>query len=90
MEGSAFGKELANQSVGVLIGAALPGSIGIGEEYRHLSVGRQELVLGELFAIVEGDAAALLAGWLKEHAASGPVLGRDQQHEARFTIHERD
>ena len=81
LKGRAFGKKLADEPIGVLVGPALPGSIGVGKEYRHFDAGLQKLILGELFTVVEGDAAPLLARERLEqllhfeaHAASGSVL----------------
>ena len=81
-EGLAFGKELAEEPVGVLAGAALPGRIRFRKEHWHLSASCKQLMLGELFAIIEGDAASLVGRnrfqkllQFEADAARCPILG---------------
>ena len=45
-----FGEELAQQAVGVLVGATLPGVIGTGEIDAGVQALADELVLGKLLA----------------------------------------
>ncbi len=45
----------ADQPVGVLIGSPLPGVAGAGEEHVRMQLTRNQLVAGELLAVVEGD-----------------------------------
>ena len=47
-EVGAFGKELPNEAVGVLVGAAVPGAVRFGEVNREAQVVSQRLMLGEL------------------------------------------
>ena len=51
-----FGKELADESVQVFIGAAFPGGMGMGEVVVQLQVRCDPLMLGELLAVVGGQS----------------------------------
>ena len=54
-EVGALGEVLAQQSVGVLVHAALPGAVGIREEHVKARVDLQLGVLGEFLAAVPGQ-----------------------------------
>ena len=49
----ALGKELADQAVGVLIRAAMPGTVRPRKEDLQRSLDRESLVFGELLAVVQ-------------------------------------
>ena len=51
----ALGEVLAQQAVGVLVGAALPWAVRVGEVDLNAGVDRQLGVLGEFFAAVPGQ-----------------------------------
>jgi hypothetical protein len=53
---------LAEQSVGVLVAAALPGTLGIAEVDLHAGFDGELDVFGHLFALVPGDRSAQLRG----------------------------
>ena len=55
-----FGQVLADQAVGVLVGAALPGVMRIGEVERHAGGVLDPGVAVELGAVVGGDGLELL------------------------------
>ena len=48
----AFRKELADQAIGVFVGAALPGTVRVAEEDVHVELGAQRLVQRHLRALV--------------------------------------
>ena len=54
----ALGKVLAQQSVRVLTGAALPRAVRVTEVHRHARSGGQLLVAAQLLALVVGEASA--------------------------------
>ena len=90
-----FGEVLPQQSVGILVGAALPGTLRIAEV--HLDVGRhrEAFVLRHLKAPIPGEGATQLAGQLLhvpgERARHDvAVFGRQlhQHHEARAPLHQ--
>ena len=54
-EVGALGEVLAQESVGVLVHAALPGAVGIREEHVKARVDLQLGVLGEFLAAVPGQ-----------------------------------
>lgn len=49
---SALGKVLPDQAVGILVGAALPGGIGVGEVEAGIKYPSDVGMLGELLAVV--------------------------------------
>ena len=55
-ESAVFGKELADKSVEVFVGAAFPGGMGMGEVVVQLQVCCDPLMLGELLAVVGGHS----------------------------------
>ena len=55
-ESAVFGKELADKSVEVFVGAAFPGGMGMGEVVVQLQVCCDPLMLGELLAVVGGQS----------------------------------
>jgi len=63
-----FGQELADESVGVFIDAALPGRVRVGEVDLDPGVGGESLVLGHLLAAIIGDAESLLGFNSIQHA----------------------
>ena len=63
LEGSVLGQVLADQSVGVLVGTALPGDVGIGEVDVGLELVRQHLMTRELLAVVQGQTGDLVEDW---------------------------
>lgn len=54
-EVGAFGKVLAEDSVGVLVGATLPGTVRVREEHRNPGRCRERGVGGEFLALVPGE-----------------------------------
>ena len=48
-----FGQILPHQIVSVVVGAALPSTVGLSEADAHPRRGRQGLMLGEFFAVVK-------------------------------------
>ena len=54
----AFGHELANQAVNILVAAALPRAVRVAEVNRHAHVLRDLGVLGQLPALIVGHALA--------------------------------
>ena len=61
-EVGALGEVLAQQAVGVLVGAALPGAVRVGEVDGEAGVDAQLGVLGHLGALVPGQRPAQLLG----------------------------
>jgi hypothetical protein len=53
---------LAQQTVGVLVAAALPGRLRIAEEHLHPGFDGEPLVLGHLMAQVPGQGLGKLPG----------------------------
>jgi hypothetical protein len=76
-EGSAFGQILADESVGVFVGAALPGVVRSGEVDRGAELMLNVLVAVELDAVVGSDGADLmrLLGEEGDHASVGVCDG---------------
>ena len=58
MEVNTLGEVLAQQAVGVLAGAALPGAVGMAEVDGHVSIHGKALMLTHLEALVVGQALA--------------------------------
>ena len=58
----AFGQVLTQQAVSVLVGAAFPGVVGMGEVDRQIESAFQLDRTGELAAVVQGQAPAFLGG----------------------------
>jgi hypothetical protein len=54
----ALGQVLAEQAVGVLVGAALPGAARVTELDLDTGVNRELQVLGHLLAVIPGQRAA--------------------------------
>src|SRR5215211_7045045 len=61
-EVGALGEILAQQAVGVLVGAPLPGAVRVTEVDRQAGVDPQLGVLGQLGALVPGQGPAQLVG----------------------------
>ena len=61
-EVGAFREVLAQQPVGVLFGAALPGAAWVGEERRDAGLDGERGVGGEFFAAVPGERTDELVG----------------------------
>ena len=49
-------KILAQQAIGVLVAAALPGGIGIGEEHPQTGSFLDQLELRKLLAVIDGES----------------------------------
>src|SRR5690606_22096498 len=92
----ALGEVLTKQAVGVLVGAALPRTVRLGEVGHGIQSDVDHAMLGKLAAVVVRERA---------HAATRAVQGRHdrisrgsrlavghatQAHEARFALHHRD
>ena len=58
----ALGEVLAQQAVGVLVGAALPGAVWIAEVDRHAGTDKLLRVLGHFGSLVPGQRLAQLFG----------------------------
>jgi len=61
-QGGALGEVLAQQTVGVLVGATLPGAVRVAEVDRQAGVDAQLGVLGQLRALIPGQRSAQLVG----------------------------
>ena len=95
----AFGEVLAQQSISVLVGASLPGAVGVAEVHLHAGVARELLVLSHLPAPVVGEALTHRAGNGVELVAEGLQHMRscrrvgvgqlDQHHQARGALNQR-
>ena len=57
-DGSAFGQVVTDESVGVLIAAAFPGRVGMGEVHRHLGGHGERGVPGHLRALIPGQGGS--------------------------------
>ena len=57
-----IGQVLAQQAVGVLACAALPGTVGVAEVDRHAGSGGEILVASQLFALIVGQAVTQWCG----------------------------
>ena len=55
IEAKLLGEELSDEAIHVLVGAAFPGGVGVGEEEAGIKRTGDPLVFGELFAIVGGQ-----------------------------------
>jgi putative transposase len=66
-EVGALGEVLAQQAVGVLVGAPLPGAVRVAEEDVEPSVDAELGVLGHLGALVPGQRSAELLGQSRDH-----------------------
>ena len=64
----AFGQFLAQESVGVLVAAALPGAVRVGKEHGDAGHVRQALMLAHLLALVIGQRLAHRFRDAVEHA----------------------
>lgn len=51
----ALGQELANQAIGVLVGAPLPWAVGVTEIHHNPGIGAELLLVGHLLAPVIGQ-----------------------------------
>ena len=58
----AFGEVLSEETVGVLVGATLPGTLGVAEVDIEIGVYSELSVLGHLGSLVPGQGAAQLLG----------------------------
>src|SRR5215475_544838 len=61
-QAGAFGEVLAEQPVGVLVGAALPGRVGVAEIDRDAGRDGESRVPGHLAALVPGQRPPQMAG----------------------------
>ena len=52
LEGHLFGEELADEAIHILVGTALPGGVGMGEEEVGIEFLGDPLMLSELLSIV--------------------------------------
>jgi hypothetical protein len=64
-------KVLAEEAVGVLVAAAMPGTVGIAEIDLDTSVDRESDVLAHLLAAVPGEAPAKLLGQAQDPLGTG-------------------
>ena len=93
-EVGALGEVLAEQSVGVLVGASLPGRVGVAEVDGDTGLDAEAGVFGHLDALVPGDRAAQRVGQCRDRGGhlvsdvfSGLVVAEVQQdHEAGGTL----
>src|SRR5680860_473714 len=60
-EVSAFGEELADEAIGVLVGAALPGTLRMGKVHLDLGVPSKQPMFGHFFTPVMGQRQTHLA-----------------------------
>ena len=70
-EAGALGEVVADQAVGVLVGGALPGAVGVGEVDRDVGGGGEDGVLGHLAALVPGDRGSHGPGQVSDHGLQG-------------------
>src|SRR4051812_27588854 len=70
-EVGALWKVLAQQPVGVLVRAALPGAVGIAEVDLNACVDLQARVLGHLGALIPGQRSSQLFGYGDDRARDG-------------------
>ena len=90
------GEMLSQQTVGVLVAAALPRAVWIAEIDPHVGSDGETLVVGHLLAAIPGQGAAQLlrqfAHMFRERADHGcGVLARDleKHHKAGMALDER-
>jgi hypothetical protein len=74
----ALGQVLAQQAVGVLTGAALPGAVRIAEVNLHAGGGSEFAMAGHLLALVVGEALAQRCG---NRVAFGSEAGQGEVSE---------
>ena len=67
----ALGEVLAQQPVGVLVGAALPRGVRVAEVDLHVQGGRDSLVQGELASLVPGQRVAQEPGQVSHPVDDG-------------------
>ena len=91
-----LGEILAQQAVGVFVGAALPGAPGITKIDVHVDGQGKTPVVGKLLAAVPGERLIELAGQFaglfdqRRNDAGGILVGDfDQHHVARLALDER-
>ena len=97
-EAGAFGEVLADQAVGVLVGGALPGAVGVGEVDRDVGGGGEVGVPGHLASLVPGDRGPYGSGQVSDHGLQGGgdglgvVAGAQAvyEHEAAGALHQGD
>jgi len=89
----ALGQELADQPVGVLARAALPGAVRVTEVHHHAGVGRQLAVAHHLLALVVGQClahrlgnAAQLGGEALQGRGRCRIGQLDQHHQTRTAL----
>ena len=70
-----LGKYWPQQAVGVLVGAALPGAVGVTEVDVEVGIDSQLGVLGHLGALVPGQRAAQLLGQRGDRRGDGVAHG---------------
>ena len=70
-EAGALGEVVADQAVGVLVGGALPGAVGVGEVDRDVGGSGEGGVLGHLAALVPGDRGPYGPGQVSDHGLQG-------------------
>lgn len=87
LELGAGGKELAQQSIGVFVGPALPWAMGMRKVNLHLRLLREEPVLTHFWALIIGERAAELRRQRAQLPREGPPDGQRvlgfQRHEQR-------
>lgn len=66
IEAAFLGEVLTHQAVGVLVGAALPGSVRMGEVEIGIELAGDGLVVGKLLAVVGGDGMHKRLEWLEQ------------------------
>ena len=60
------GEVLADYAIGVLIQAALPRMVRMGNEDSRIQAGGDSVMPGEFFSIVKSNRVATVAVWLKQ------------------------
>ncbi len=91
----ALGQVLAQQPVGVLADAALPGAVGVAEVDLHVRTGGEPAMPRHLLALVVGQAVAHRLGYriqlgskARQRRSSRRVVHSGQQHKAAGALHE--
>jgi len=96
IEAAFLGEVLAHQTVGVLVGAAFPGSVRMGEVEGGIELPGDGLVLGKLFTVVRRQGLhARLEGFEQAHdrlanEVSGFAFDLGQQGIAALALDEAD
>ncbi len=96
IEAAFLGEVLAHQPIGVLVGATLPGSIGMSEVEVGVELAGDGLVVGEFLAVVGSQGMHKGLEWSEQardrlaDEVGGFVLNLGQQGIAALALNERN